>query len=78
MPRQLTGTRSWPPGQPVFILHTLSTLGQAPQGGYDFLCSTLDTLEALPSVQRLLDSVVKSRRNGRPGYSPSAMWRPSA
>ena len=49
--------------------------GQAPRSGYAFLCATLDEIEALPSVQKLLDGIVQSRKNGRPGYPPRAMWR---
>ena len=43
--------------------------------GYRFLKSILDRLEALLPVQAFLTTVVAQRRIGRPGYSPSAMFR---
>ncbi len=50
-------------------------LPRTPQSGYGFLRTVLDELEALPSVRVFLDGIKDSRRNTRPGYPPSAMFR---
>ncbi len=46
-----------------------------PKSGYGLLASALDACESLPSVQAMLRDIELSRRNTRPGYSPSAMFR---
>lgn len=46
-----------------------------PRSGYGFLQAALDEIEALPAVQDFLESVAESRRNTRPGYPPSCMFR---
>ena len=46
-----------------------------PKSGYGFLQAALDAIEELPAVQDFLESIVHARRNTRPGYPPSAMFR---
>ena len=46
-----------------------------PKAGYGLLRYILDTIEALPEIQELLQAIVHSRRNTRPGYPPRVMFR---
>ena len=48
---------------------------QPPKSGFGFLAYALDSLQSLPSVAAALDAISASRRNGRPGYPPAAMFR---
>lgn len=50
-------------------------LGWQAKSGYGFLAAVLDELEALPTVQAFLDSILHTRCKARPGYPPSAMFR---
>ena len=61
---------------PTGYKHTLEQpLPQPPKSGFGFLAYALDSLQSLPSVIAALDAIAASRRNGRPGYSPAAMFR---
>ncbi len=48
---------------------------QPPRSGIGFLRAALDELENLPSVQSMLNTILKQRRNTRPGYPPRAVFR---
>ena len=60
---------------PSVKANQLPLLPHTPKSGYGFLCTVLDELEALPSVRAFLDGIKRSRRNTRPGYPPTAMFR---
>ena len=63
-----------PPAAVVYSTRS-SKSAQPPKSGIGFLRVALDALEALPSAQTLIKSVERQRRNTRPGYPPSTMFR---
>lgn len=46
-----------------------------PKGGYGFLEYVLNSIERLPEIEEMLDAIVRSRLNARPGYSPRSLLR---
>ena len=50
-------------------------VSQLPRSGFGLLQEILDRIEALPTIQELLDRTLESRQNCRPGYPPRAMLR---
>ena len=46
-----------------------------PKSGLGFYRFVFDTIEELPEIQQMLDSITNRRRRARPGYSPRTMLR---